>query len=155
MRAGASIMKAHGFTLIEILIAMAILGTASAGLIHMQISSSNTLTRSRSLTTAITLAQDKMEELKALEGNHPDLADTNPGNNSSLKQSTAEGMTDHREDPIAIEAETMPDLLDMHLNTYARCWNVADNTPVAGCKTVAVIVTWGPEHKQVALASVL
>lgn len=155
MSAGISIMKAHGFTLIEILIAMVILGTASAGLIHMQISSTNVLSNSRSLTTAVTLAQDKMEQLKSLPCDHPDLADLNPGNNASLQQSTVEGMTDHGEDPVVIGDETTPNLLDMHLNTYKRCWNVADNTPCGGRKTVAVIVTWGPEHKQVAIASVL
>ena len=148
-------MKENGFTLIEILIAMVILGTASAGLIHMQISSSNTLTNSRSLTTAVTLAQDKMEELKMLAPNHPDLVDLNPGNNGSLKQSTAEGMADHCEDPVVIEEEATPVLLDMRLDNYKRYWNVADNTPSAGRKTVAVIVTWGPQHKQVAVASVL
>jgi prepilin-type N-terminal cleavage/methylation domain-containing protein len=35
-----------GFTLIEIVIAMVILGLATAGLVHMQISSSSTLTGS-------------------------------------------------------------------------------------------------------------
>ena len=148
-------MKEKGFTLIEILIAMVILGTASAGLVHMQIASSNVLTNSRSLTTAVTLAQDKMEQLKGLGINHSDLADTNPGNNGSLKQSTAEGTTDHREDPLVIEGETAPALLDMRLDNYKRFWNVADNTPSSGWKTVVVIVTWGPQHKQVAVASVL
>lgn len=151
----SSIMPESGFTLIEIVIAVVILGIATAGLVHMQISSSSTLTDSRYLTTAVTLAQDKMEELKTLVMNHPDLSDTIPGNNSTLKQATDPLMTDHAEDPLMIAAEDTSAALDMRLAAYKRFWNVADNTPCTGRKTVAVIVTWGPRHKQVAVASVL
>lgn len=144
-----------GFTLIEIVIAMAILGIATAGLVHMQISSSSTLTDSRYLTTAVTLAQDKMEELKTLARNHPDLSDTIPGNNGALKQVTDPSMADHAENPLMIETEDAAVASDMRLAAYKRFWNVADNTPCAGRKTVAVIVTWEPRHKRVAVASVL
>ncbi len=150
-----SIPPGKGFTLIEIVIAMVILGLATAGLVHMQISSSSTLTDSRYLTTAVTLAQDKMEELKTLAGNHPDLADTNPGNNGALKQVTDPLLADHAEDSLITEAANTYAALDMRLAAYKRFWNVSDNTPCAGRKTVAVIVTWGPRHKSVALASVL
>ena len=144
-----------GFTLIEIVIAMVILGLATAGLVHMQISSSSTLTDSRYLTTAVTLAQDKMEELKTLAGNHPDLSDTNPGNNGALKQITDPLMADHAEDHLMVAPEGTAAAADMRLPAYKRFWNVADNSPWTGRKTVAVIVTWGPHHKQVAVASVL
>ena len=155
MNRSNSTMPESGFTLIEIVIAMAILGIATAGLVHMQISSSSTLTDSRYLTTAVTLAQDKMEELKTLAGNHPDLSDTNPGNNGALKQVTDPLLTDHAEDHLIVAPEGSAAALDMRLPAYKRFWNVADNSPCAGRKTVAVIVTWGPRHKSVALASVL
>jgi len=155
MNCSSFIMPSRGFTLVEIVIAMAILGIATAGLVHMQISSSSTLTDSRYLTTAVTLAQDKMEELKTLALNHPDLSDTLPGNNGTLKQVTDPLMADHAEDPLMIETEGTSAALDMRLAAYKRFWNVADNFPCAGRKTVAVIVTWEPRHKRVALASVL
>ncbi len=144
-----------GFTLIEIVVAMVILGIATGGLVHMQLSSSSTLTASRYLSTAVTLAQDKMEELKTLADNHPDLSDTNPGNNGALKQVTDPLMADHAEDPLMIATEDTAVSTDMRLGAYKRFWNIADNTPCAGRKTVAVIVTWGSRHKRVALASVL
>jgi prepilin-type N-terminal cleavage/methylation domain-containing protein len=150
-----AIMPENGFTLTEILIAMVILGIATAGLVNMQISSSSTLTDSRYLTTAVTLAQDKMEELKTLAGNHPDLSDRNPGNNGALKQAIDPLMADHAEESLIVAPEGTAAALDMRLADYKRFWNVADNTPCAGRKTVAVIVTWGPRHKQVAMASVL
>ena len=155
MNRSNSTMPESGFTLIEIVIAMAILGIATAGLVHMQISSSSTLTDSRYLTTAATLAQDKMEELKTLAGNHPDLSDTNPGNNGALKQVTDPLLADHAEDHLMVASEGSAAALDMRLPAYKRFWNVADKAPCAGRKTVAVIVTWGPRHKSVALASVL
>ena len=149
------ILPESGFTLIEIVIAMAILGIATGGLVHMQLSSSSTLTDSRYLSTAVTLAQDKMEELKTLADNHPDLSDSNPGNNGALKQVTDSLMADHAEDPLMIATEDTAVSTDMRLGAYKRFWNIADNTPCAGRKTVAVIVTWGSRHKRVALASVL
>jgi prepilin-type N-terminal cleavage/methylation domain-containing protein len=155
MNGSSIILRESGFTLIEIVIAMVILGIATGGLVHMQISSSSTLTDSRYLSTAVTLAQDKMEELKSLAGNHSDLSDTNPGNNSALKHATDPLLADHAEDPLMLETEDTAASLDMRLGAYKRFWNVADNTPCAGSKTIAVIVTWGPRHKRVALASVL
>lgn len=155
MKRTNSITPPSGFTLIEIVISMVILGLATAGLVHMQISSSTTLTNSRYLTTAVTLAQDKMEELKTLTMNHPDLSDTIPGNNGDLKQTTDPHMADHAEDDLIIADANPSAALDMRLGAYKRFWNVADNTPCAGRKTVAVIVSWGPRHKQVAVASVM
>ena len=59
-------MEDNGFTLIELLIGMAILGIAFTGLISMQISCLSGISNSCNLTTAVTLAQDKMEVLKGL-----------------------------------------------------------------------------------------
>ena len=44
MNGTSRILPESGFTLIEIVIAMVILGIATGGLVHMQISSSSTLT---------------------------------------------------------------------------------------------------------------
>jgi hypothetical protein len=64
-------------------------------------------------------------------------------------------MADHAEDLSALADEASSTALDMRLGAYQRFWNVADNTPCTGRKTVAVIVTWGSRQKRVALASVL
>jgi hypothetical protein len=64
-------------------------------------------------------------------------------------------MADHAEDHLMVAPEGTAAALDMRLPAYKRFWNVADNAPCAGRKTVAVIVTWGQRHKRVAFASVL
>ena len=148
-------MQDQGFTLIELLIGMAILGIAFTGLISMQISCLSGISNSCNLTTAVTLAQDKMETLKGLSGDHFDLTDTNPGNNSSLRHSVDSSNSDHCEDRVVIQdTVTGPDP-ELNYGTYRRIWNVADNTPFSGRKTVVVIVTWESGNKKVILSSVL
>lgn len=148
-------MDEKGFTLIEILIAIVILGIAFMGLANLQISCINGNSHSCCLTKAVILAQDKMEELKNLNRNHPDLADTYPGNNHDLRQSIDSQDCDHREDSIHLKGESSETVHDLNDGSYTRIWNVADNTPFPGRKTVVVIVTWEPGHKSVAVSSVI
>ena len=148
-------MHDNGFTLIELLIGMAILGIAFTGLISMQISCLSGISNSCNLTTAVTLAQDKMETLKGLHRDHFDLRDTNPGNNNNLRQSIDISNSDHGEDHVAIKDTITQPVLDIDYASYSRIWNVADNTPFSGRKTVVVIVTWDSRRKKVILSSVL
>ena len=148
-------MHAKGFTLIELLIGMAILGIAFTGLISMQISCLSGIRNSHNLTTAVTLAQGKMEILKGLPHDHPDLSDTNVANNSTLRQSTNPTSSDHCEDHVFIRDSETQTGLDLDYTAYSRIWNVADNTPFSGKKTVVVIVTWDSQAKKVVLSSVI
>jgi prepilin-type N-terminal cleavage/methylation domain-containing protein len=67
----------HGFTLSEVLIAMVVLSVGLLGLSAMMIVATNSLAFSKRLTTATTLAQDKLEEIKyapytsVIPANHP------------------------------------------------------------------------------------
>jgi len=148
-------LSEKGFTLVELLIASVILGIAFMGLANMQISTINSNSNSSRLTKAIILAQDKMEELKNLNRDHPDLADTNPGNNGNLRQSIDPEDSDHKESHIEIKGETAQYIPDLYYESYTRIWNVADNTPLSGRKTIVVIVSWEPYHKSVAISSVI
>jgi type II secretory pathway pseudopilin PulG len=139
----------------ETLIAMAIVGIAFTGLVTLQLSCSHGINNAYRLTTAVILAQDKMETLKGLHRNHADLADTNPANNGTLRQSIDPATSDHHEDTITISQEETQIFPPGIYNLYARNWNVADNTPFAGRKTIVVIVTWKPNGKRVAVSSVL
>ena len=149
------IIREKGFTLIEILIAMVILGIAFMGLANLQISCINGNCNSCCLTKAVILAQDKMEELKSLNPGHPDLADTNPGNNDNLRQSIDSQDSDHREDNVNMKGESSKTVQDLNYDSYTRIWNVANNTPFSGRKTVVVIVTWGSGRKSVVISSVI
>ena len=57
--------KAHGFTLLEVMIAMAILAIALVAIFQMQSQSISMSTDSRFMTTAALLAQSKMVEAEA------------------------------------------------------------------------------------------
>lgn len=151
----SSLKSEKGFTLVEILISMVILGIAFMGLANMQLSSINSNSNSSQLTRAIILAQDKMEEIKSLNPDHPDLADTNPENNGNLRQSIEPEDSDHKESHVEVKGESTQSVPDLHYGSYTRIWNIADNTPLPGKKTVVVIVTWGPYHKSVAVSSVI
>ena len=148
-------MYDKGFTLIELLIGMAILGIAFTGLISMQISCLSGIRHSRNLTTAVTLAQDKMETLKGLPRDHPDLRDTTVANNSTLRQSSELSSSDHGEDHVLIKDSETQTGLDLDYTAYSRIWNVADNTPFPGKKTVVVLVTWDAQAKRVVFSSVI
>jgi len=58
--------NAEGYTLIEVLIAMAILAVGLLAIATMQISSIRVNTAARKMTERATIAQDKVEELVAL-----------------------------------------------------------------------------------------
>lgn len=148
-------MNEKGFTLIEILIAVVILGIAFMGLANLQISCMNGNSHSCCLTKAVVLAQDKMEELKNLNPDHPDLADTHAGNNDDLRQSIDSQHSDHREDNVHMKGEGSKTIQGLNHDSYTRIWNVADDTPFPGRKTVVVIVTWESGHKSVAVSSVI
>lgn len=60
----SGLRNGRGFTLIEILVAIAILSIALLGLVSLTVMVIKSDSFSKSMTTATTLANDKMEELK-------------------------------------------------------------------------------------------
>jgi len=137
----------RGFTLVELLVAVCVMAIAFAGLATMQIACINGNSIASNVTTGMTLAQDKMEELNSLDFNDPELADNNVTNDlnlqdaiddSSLVGNNASSDDGHRETDIDAEGNAG--------GMYTRIWNIADNTPTNGMKTTVVIVTW-TSHK--------
>lgn len=139
MKALKHLKEDRGFTLVELLISVCVMAIAFAGLATMQIVCINGNSIANNLTTGITLAQDKMEELNSLNYDHSDLANSNATNDTNLAD------------------DTNYDHIDLHVNVYGdvdqtasppagymytRVWNVADDEPVNGRKTVVVIVAW-------------
>jgi prepilin-type N-terminal cleavage/methylation domain-containing protein len=133
----------RGFTLVELLVAVCVMAIAFAGLATMQIACINGNSIASNITTGMTLAQDKMEELNSLDYNDPELADNNVTNDpnlqdaiddSSLVGNNANSDDGHRETGIDAEGNAG--------GMYNRIWNISDNTPTTGMKTTVVIVTW-------------
>ncbi len=123
--------RQKGFTLIEVFFAIFIIVFVLFALNRMTV----LVMRSNSLndhtSSALDLAQDKMEELKSALPISAILLDLQTANNNDLV-STAN--FDFQESNI--------DGLGRPGGIYTRTWNVADNSPKAGMKSVAVIVTW-------------
>jgi prepilin-type N-terminal cleavage/methylation domain-containing protein len=129
-----SLKKLHdnrGFSLVELMIAVCIMAIAFAGLITMETACINGNSIASNVTMGITLAQDKMEELNSVDYNDPRLNDANPGNNGDLRSTTS---IDFSESDIDEQGNAG--------GIYTRIWNVADDTPTVGQKTIVVIVTW-------------
>jgi type II secretory pathway component PulJ len=130
-----------GFTTLELLIAISILTVGLLGVASMQVSGIRGNYFSANTTKGLTLAEEKMEELLALNYTHGDLQDSELGNNSDL---TTTVTLDHD--------ETVND----PGGTFHRIWNVRDEDTGAGwpdMKTITVIVEWENNKHRVMLTS--
>lgn len=132
-----------GFTVVELLVAVVVMSIAFAGLATMEVACINGTSIANNVTTGITLAQDKMEEIKSLHIDDPELDDNNPSNNGDLragvedftvKGAIASADDGHRDEDI--DADGNPG------GMYTRSWNIAEDTPIDGEKTIVVVVTW-------------
>jgi len=120
-----------GFTLLEVLIAISILTVGLLGVAQMQIMGITGNYFSGNTTAALTLAEEKMEDLlgksytdaELTSGNHPDA------NNPIDETGQAGGI-------------------------YTRMWIVTDNTPITDTKTVTVTVSWDNLSHQVSLSCI-
>ncbi len=135
-----------GFTIIEVMIAVAILAIGLLGIASMQMSAIKGNKLSDNITCALTLAEDKMEELLGLDYNNAELEDVVTSNNSSLSR-TASGWIDHQELNVDETGK-------INAGHFTRIWNIADNTPLTNNKTINVIVLWGNGEHQVSLTSI-
>lgn len=116
------LQKDQGFTLIEVLIAITIFAVGLLAVATMQISAINVNSTAGKITTRMTWAQDKLEELMALPYSDPwieDLGDPPSG-------------TDTAGNP---HQETTFDGL------YIISWTVTNNTPISSTKLITVAVT--------------
>jgi len=105
----------RGFTLIEVLLAMAIFSIGILAVGAMQIHSANSNTGARIHTEEYTWVVDQIERLTALGYDDGDLDPTDPA------------------DPT--------DFHSLVQGPYTVSWTVLDDTPVAGAKRIAVTVT--------------
>lgn len=135
-----------GFTMIEITIALVILVVGLLGIASMQVSAIKGNYLSNNITCALTLTEDKMEELLGLDYNNPELEDVFVGNNDDLSR-IEPGWVDNQELNIDETGQT-------NSGHFRRIWNIADNTPLEDNKTIKVIVTWDNDRHQVILTSV-
>lgn len=112
----------QGFTLLEVVIALAIFSIGIVGLYGVQTRTIGQNYTASRITTAATWGAEKIEDLLALS--YKDLKDNNNNGVAGLGDSTnADG------------TETSPD------GVYTVLWNVAEDRPIYRTKTIRVIVT--------------
>ena len=138
-----------GFTLVEMLISVCIMAIAFAGLATMQIACINGNAIAGNLTSGITLAQDKLEELNSLDYDDQALVNLNTTNDDP-DPTNEDGLTsvtnyDYRETGIDGQGDAG--------GVYNRIYNIADDEPITGRKTVVVIVTW--KNHRVTVSSII
>ncbi len=117
-----------GFTLLEVILAMAILSFGLLAVATMQVSAVQGNAVADHVTEGTTWAADKLEKLLQqglADFNDPDLADTDGDGGGGLDHHTA-ATADHNEVQ----------------GGYRIFWNVAEDLLLDNTKTLQVIVTW-------------
>jgi len=125
-----------GFTLIEVLVSMAIFAFGILAVINMQLVASKTTLKARYMTEGVVLAQSKIEELMAQDYGDSQL-DVGGGDldagwafipSATDIEDEIDGVTDHQ--------------VGSFHPIYKIGWNVVADTPFPDTKTVRVIVKW-------------
>lgn len=126
-------LRHHGFTLIEVLVAMVVLTVGILAMAGLQTQSVAGNSRAMEMTRAVFWAEATMELLLQRPYHHPDLEDVvHPG---------AAGLdcTDLTGRPACV-ADGGPLVRDR----FTIFWNLANHYPVRGCKTIRVLVRRPP-----------
>ena len=134
----------QGFTLLEVLIAMATLTVGLLAVGAMQVSSIRGNLMSGNTSIALSLAGERIEDLMNRNIHDSLLADLSPANNSNLASIASVDFEERLNGRGQVVAGGL----------YRRIWNIADDTPTISLKTITVIVTWENNKHRVALTCI-
>lgn len=131
--------NSDGFTIMEILIAMAIFSIGILGVTKMQISATSGNSSSRGWTEATTVGQQQLEMLMSLNYNNPLLQDVN--GDGTNQDADDDGQDDDGND-FGLDETNAPDQ-SVTINTlYNVSWNIAVDEPVTDSKKIRLKVRW-------------
>ncbi len=134
----------QGFTLIEVLIAMAIFAIGILAVGSMQIAAISTNAGARNSTTVVTMAKDRAEELTALPYDHADLVGSADPGTLHTPAASADGIDNDEDGQIDEAGEA---------GQVSIAWNVIEDQPVANTKSIRVTVvrTVGTNQRRASL----
>jgi type IV pilus assembly protein PilV len=127
-----------GMSLVEVLVAIVLFAIGSLMAVTMTTSSLKANSNSHAIDEGANLGRIKMERLLSLGYEDADLQDTNADGVAGLLAADA-----------ASADYSNPD------GRYRVSWNIANNEPVNGAKTLSVVVSWpGSPRKQVVFQTI-
>jgi type IV pilus assembly protein PilV len=147
-----TLISDRGLTLLEVLAAMAILAFGLLAIATMQATSVKGNSQAIGITEAVSLAQDKVEELMRLPYDDPadndDPLDDNGGgaSNGTNQDADDDGADDDGgnfglDDTVDGGGNVIADELEVN-GRYTIYWNIAVDEPLNNVKTVRIIVVW-------------
>ena len=139
----------HGFTLIEVMIAITILAIGILGVAMMQISAVRGNASANGTTEALTIAQDRMERL--ITTDFDNLDDVNDDGDGGLDLPSRADVLNGGNGLLSAGGANQPDYAEQ-VNpatgrSYFVYWNVAPR-PDSDAKTIRVITAWNNRSMQ-------
>jgi prepilin-type N-terminal cleavage/methylation domain-containing protein len=150
------ILNQRGYTLVEVLVALGILGFGLMAVATMQVTAIKTNSKASAMSQGVTLAQAKVEELMnlsytALNDTDGDGTNQDP-NNDGIDDNGGNFGLDATADPAdecindPVSDGFWPDPWDCTAR-YRLFWNVAVDEPATKSKIIRVIVIWTERGK--------
>ena len=125
--------KDKGFTLLEVLVAIAILAFGILAIATMQATSIKGNARAISISEGVTLAQDRAEWIGRLAYDDATLSDGDGTNDGSAGLDDNSANSDEQVGAVKLTPN------GRNYNIY---WNVAENWPITNTKTIRLFVVW-------------
>jgi len=129
----------EGFTLLEVLISLAVFSIGVLAVVALQTSAIQGNSSANHMTEASILAQDKVEELMTLPITHAFLNDQDGDDGGA---GVGGGLDDVGFDGNPGTQGDADYQITQDNNFYSVHWNVARNYPNTNNRTIRVIVTW-------------
>jgi prepilin-type N-terminal cleavage/methylation domain-containing protein len=145
------VKQEEGYTLVEVLVALGILGFGLMAVATMQVTAIKTNAKASGMSQGVTLAQAKVEDLMNLSYSAiVALDDDGDGTNQDADNdgNDDDGGNFGLNDTVDGGGIVIADDSELNVNgRYSIYWNVAVNEPAANSSRIRVIVTWTEKGK--------